>query len=377
MKLNKFFSNWEINNHYIIFGNCDLLGEYLAKVSIEYIVDNNPEKWGINEKLGIEIKSPNFLKENKHKIIIANQWTSSIQSIATQLEKMGFKEDVDFTTYKKLLSLWAWKYEDKLLLPYTEYMVTTKCSLKCKNCILFIPYYENAQHVSFKEFQDDLDSYFKRVDKVLNFRLLGGEPFLHPEFVEFLNYIGEKYRNKINSLELVTNGMIYPQKDEVFYLCKKYKIKIHISNYTKTVDYKNNLKKFIEKLKQYNIEYENALPDKWSWKRVQSPLIENGLQEVELENLFMNCQNHCKALYNKKLYYCAMQSSATKANLFLDDASDYIDLETEKSIEKFVRFEFGKLKNGYVSFCKRCLGIGSMNNQYVVPGEQIKIIYKK
>lgn len=369
--INEIFSNWEINKYYIIFGNHNLLGEYLAKVNVKYIVDNNPAKWGMNKSLGIEIKSPDILKENKYQVIIANQWTSSIQSIAKQLTKMGFKENIEFITYKKLLSLWAWKYENKLLLPYTEYMLTTKCSLKCKNCILFIPYYQKAHHVTLKEFQEDLDIYFSKIDKVLTFRLLGGEPFLNPELFECLEYIGERYRNKINNLELVTNGMIYPQNEQGFNLCKKYKIKIHISNYTEVVPYKNNLEKLIEKFKQYGIEYENALPDKWSWKMVQSPLTENGLKETELKRLFMDCQNHCKALRSKKLYYCAMQSSATNASFFIDDDSDYIDLENKKDIEQFINFEFGNLQKGYVSFCKRCLGIGSMNKEYVTPGEQI------
>lgn len=371
MNLEQKFSDWQINNPYIIFGNYNLLEEYLPNLNIKYIIDNNPEKWGMNEKLGLEIKSPDALRENKYQVIIANQWASSIQSIAVQLRKMGLKENSEFTTYKKLLSLWAWKYENKLLLPYTEYILTTKCSLKCKNCILFIPYYVKAQHVTLKEFKEDLDIYFKHIDRVLTFRLLGGEPFLHPNLEECLRYIGERYRDKINHVELVSNGMICPKNEQIFHLCKKYKIKIHISNYTEVVNYKNNLNKFIEKLEQYDIEYENALPDKWSWKKVQSPLIENNLNERDLKSLFINCQNHCRALRDKKLYYCAMQSSATNANLFIDDNSDYIDLQQRKNIEKFIQFELGDFEKGYISFCKRCLGIGSTNSHYVIPGEQI------
>ena len=366
------YDNWTKSEKYIIFGDYFLIKRYLSRENIEFIVDNNEQKWGKDSSLGIEVKSPEHIKDCKCKIIIANQWTSSIKQIANQLNILGYKENIDYILYKKLLTIWHWKYEGKVTLSYTEYMVTTKCSLKCKNCILFIPLYKYPKNVTINEFKEDIDSYFKKVDRVLTFRILGGEPFLNNDLSKIILFLCEKYRDKIYNLELVTNGTIIPKNDEVFELCKKYNIKIHISNYTNMVDYEIKLKKLLGKLKIYGIEIENAMPDKWSWKLIQSPEISNNKSKKFLQKLFEDCQTHCRALKNKKLYYCAMQSSAVNANLFLGDSDDYIDLGNDVKKEDIIKFELGFLKKRYVSFCQSCLGIGNMNNNYVIPGEQYK-----
>ena len=78
------YDNWTKSEKYIIFGDYFLIKRYLPRENIEFIVDNNEQKWGKDSSLGIEVKSPEHIKDCKCKIIIANQWTSSIKQIANQ-----------------------------------------------------------------------------------------------------------------------------------------------------------------------------------------------------------------------------------------------------------------------------------------------------
>lgn len=374
-ELEMFASEWILENPYVVFGDCGLLGDYVNKSNIKYIVDNDSSKWGTIINNSIKIKDPKcLLNEDKDiKIIIANRWNTSISNISKQLIGMGFKMNVNFSNHKKILSQWKWKHENKLMIPYTEYLVTTRCTLKCKNCILFIPLHKNSEDLSFEKMKCDIDAYFNFVDEVGIFRILGGEPFLNPNLGAFLEYICQCYRDKIGTLEIVTNGTVVNFDFHVLELCVKYNVKIHISNYTQAIDYQEVLKRFINLLECKKIKYENAFPDRWSWKAVNKPNIKIDRNTEQLCKLFQNCATHCRCLKDGKLYFCSMHSSALASERFsVADSGDYIDLyNDDKDIYRALKFDFGNINKGYISFCENCYGIGSHNNCFVIPGEQV------
>lgn len=370
-----FLKKWDKKATYIIFGDYKLV-PYLSEINVKYIVDNNSKKWGDIQENGIVIKSPDsiaFEKDNV-KVIIANQWSRSISSIKDQLCKLGLKEYTNFVSHKFLLSVWKWNYEKKIAEAYIEYMITSKCTLNCKNCILFMPYYKEPRHINIEVIQQDIDAYFNIVDEVHTFRLVGGEPFLHPELKEILNYICKSYKKKIKEIEIVTNGTVSCFDKGILSICKEENIKIHVSNYTQNVNYKKQLNEFLNMLDSMGLRYENALPEKWSWKKITPPSNSNKLGTVKLKELFRDCSTHDRLLMNKKIFFCSMHCSALLSGEFNQiEHDDYLDLKhIGKDVDRFIEFEMGEIKKGYISFCKNCRGIGNLNQLYVVPGEQVE-----
>jgi organic radical activating enzyme len=82
--------------------------------------------------------------------------------------------------------------------------------MRCKLCASYSPYYNPVPHYSYGELCKVVENFFNIVDDVDIFTITGGEPLLHKEIGNVLNFIGE-YRDRINiRLELITNGTMLP-----------------------------------------------------------------------------------------------------------------------------------------------------------------------
>ena len=369
MNITELSSRWNPKKEFIIFGDYKLI-PYLELLNIKYIVDNDEEKWeqSINSKY--KIMNPKILKsENNPQIIVANKWGGSTQKIFDQLNDMGFEKNVNYISHKTIFILWKWIIEKKKVLPYIEYIITNNCNFKCDNCILFMPIYKKKSNVSFENIKKDIDILFDKIDELYTFRIVGGEPLLHPNLCEILEYISHKYRNKITEFELITNGSIM-FNNKLINIIKEYDIFVHISNYTNEIDYSKKVDKLIYVFNENIIKYENALPDKWGWKKVCHPAKSNDIQDIKA--LFNNCLTHCRGLSDGKVFFCSMHNSAIKSGHYMKiKRDDYINLNEEIDISEIIDFESGKISKGYVSFCENCFGIGSLNNTFVNPGKQL------
>lgn len=71
----------------------------------------------------------------------------------------------------------------------TTFCVSQRCTLKCKLCLAFIPYYDNPKDVSLEEAKQILDIYFRVVDSVDTFTVTGGEPLMNRELPRILQEV--------------------------------------------------------------------------------------------------------------------------------------------------------------------------------------------
>lgn len=60
-----------------------------------------------------------------------------------------------------------------------ELALTTRCSLRCRDCMNLMQYYEMPADVPLKKNKWAIDSFLRCVDAVCDFFVLGGEPFLY------------------------------------------------------------------------------------------------------------------------------------------------------------------------------------------------------
>ena len=172
--------------------------------------------------------------------------------------KNGFKnvyilnEEVFFDEVSDMQSLK--KYIDtvdltKPFLNYLEINLVDNCNLNCKGCAHFSNVC-SKKYVDLEQFETDLR---KVTDKfnLYNFRLLGGEPLLHPNLKNILE-ISRKYLPN-SRLIIVTNGLLLDKLSED--ILKS----LHDNNVIVTISlYKSTyvkLESILEKLNKFGIKY--------------------------------------------------------------------------------------------------------------------------
>lgn len=148
-------------------------------------------------------------------------------------------------------------------------LITSKCTLKCKLCLSYSPYYDPQRHADLDYLKKAFKSFFSIVDSVDIFTLSGGEPLMHPHLVDIYKMLF-LYENQINkSVDMVINSTLLLKEDLLDFLeLKKDKIKIILSDYGNGLSPK--IDENIELLKNRNITYrisrfngENLYYDGW------------------------------------------------------------------------------------------------------------------
>jgi organic radical activating enzyme len=85
---------------------------------------------------------------------------------------------------------------------YVEFNITNVCNLNCTNCRNFNNY-AFAGHQSWEQYVDTYTEWSKKFD-IRTLAILGGEPMLHPEFLDWVHGIAKLWPT--SQLVIVTNG---------------------------------------------------------------------------------------------------------------------------------------------------------------------------
>lgn len=372
-EMNLFSQSWLDCSQVMIFGlgnnakNC--IGELSKDIEIVAIIDNDCDKHGFYKGINV-ISLERALKENEHvKIIISTHY----EEISHQLKEQGLIEDEDFCEINKFIGTWYWYNKHQLHIPEMHMALTTKCTLNCQHCNMYIPHYKvNGRHQEISEVLDTIKLYFEATDKTYIFALLGGEPFLYPYLEEVIKYIHLHFKEKIGDLVIVTNGTIFPQ-ESVLNLLKECNVKVYISDYSKYVSYNDKLLSLKKRFGEYKIEYKifSAL----EWLDFGFPHQPLNLSDEAAEYHMKRCSPNFKGINEKRLYYCHIVWSAVKSGLLPEVEDDYFELKELAEITDFYKisileYYLGYMPNAYVSLCKKCNGCDSSNKNVVMPAIQ-------
>ena len=123
---------------------------------------------------------------------------------------------------------------EKIYLKRSAIAVTQRCTLKCKLCNAYIPYYTKPIDMPFDQVSKALDRYFSIVDTVGIFGVLGGEPLMHRDISKILKKINSYSGHITERIDLVTNGTLDMNDDTfAFFVENAPKAKVIISHYGK------------------------------------------------------------------------------------------------------------------------------------------------
>ena len=211
-----------------------------------------------------------------------------------------YSEGKIYKHYKLYLKLRRF-FTGKNVLPTLDVHITTSCTLRCKDCGHYIPYFtkENRHNMSFEEFKDGLDKILKNVDFINNLLLLGGEPLLNKDLAKMAEYADKK--KQIKHIKIITNGTIIPDEQLINTVKKLKKVAFSITNYSKNKEIKSlKTDKIISILKKNNIKYYDIKDYMWG----RTPILDLSGQNGSQDSLTKCYSSRCIMWSNGKVYHC-------------------------------------------------------------------------
>ncbi len=346
----------------------------MKEFNIPFLIDNG----GRTEKLyGLDVLSlsmaDSYLRE-KHLKVVVTTVRCSYEEITKEMEELGFRENIDFCIFERFAEEWNLRWKNKCVLAKIDTIITSRCTLKCKNCNLFIGHMSAHYDIDLANLQKNFDIFFDSVDYVYEYTLLGGEPFLHKNLAEIISYLGDRYGEKIGQINLISNGTIVPN-DNMINVLKKYHVMVHISDYTCSVDYGKVLKKLEDKFSEEGIEC-YVIPNN-TWKDVMYP--QNTYHTEDPKAHMLLCGHSTHSVANGRLYWCDPAFAAECFIGFQSEKDDALDLaENKRNHSKYdatlniINYFLGNInERGYMSLCEKCAGVGKDNNNIVPAGVQM------
>lgn len=376
--LNRLSEEWNEENQIVVWGFGTVAKRTMNKLiedfKIAFIIDNNEEKAG-KSYMSIPIMNFDDAKKTydlaKYKIVVATtaRWYHEIRRC---LEGIGLKEYFHFCNMEQFITEWYWKNKGKAYISRVDTVVTTKCTLNCMHCNMFIPYYDKTQNIELANIIENVDLIFSNIDYIFYYILIGGEPFLNPYIGEIIDYIFN-YTDQIGKLAIITNGMI-TLKDNTLEILKKYDVELSISDYTVEVNYQKKLSEFTSALDKEKIKY--SLNKSLNWCDFGFPSAPFAFKDGEEAMKHMqNCSPLFLGINDGKVYYCNVAWSAMNSKQFQSVNDEAFDLRMQQEDnlehkERLLEYTLGKVPNGYLEFCKVCGGCGSDNQRFVKAGCQ-------
>lgn len=349
--------------------NIKLIQQYY---DIVCILDSDKEKCG-GLYSDVEVKwivdNLDIIKD--YKIIIMSSGYMA-DEIAGVLIKNGLRKYDDFCTFEEWIMEVLYRKENKVCLFEVNTSITSRCTLNCRNCNMFMPYFKKNVEYTLNDVKLDLNALFRYVDYVCKLTILGGEPLLNKELPQILLWISEAYGNRIGKLTLISNGTIIPN-DELLRVCSEKNVSISISDYTEQVPYKDRLNDVVSTLKANKIEYQIRKDIRWcdfGFPAYRFPVPTNGIREHML-----NCGPVFHGLNDRKLYYCHCSWAANKCGIFNEKEGDFVALVDgcdDKIKEEIINHCKGETAKGYVGLCAVCGGCGSDNDRLVKAAVQME-----
>ncbi|MDD2680428.1 MAG: radical SAM protein, partial [Candidatus Omnitrophica bacterium] len=328
----------------IIFG-ASIVGEVLFKackeagINVECFCDNNTNKTK-STKCGIRVICASELK-NKYQDAIFLISAAEIKDVVEQLESLGcskwyscspllrefdiyqyqFSAPMDFVEYAVASAILChdnYLTPDKIFIRSVDIIITERCSQKCKDCSNLMQYYKKPQNCNIDEIIKDISTFCGIVDEINEFRVIGGEPFVNPDFDLVVKRLIEEI--KVKKIIIYTNGTIVPS-DEKLKSLKNDKVLVIITNYGRTEKKLNNL---VKKLSDNGSAF--YVQKAGGWTDCAKIAQHNRSLEKQKE-IFRNCcAKNTITLSNGNLFRCPFAANAARLKAVPDFKDDYINI---------------------------------------------------
>ncbi len=242
---------------------------------------------------------------------------------------------------------------DSLVIGCIDIPITTKCTLKCKNCSSLMPYYKETTIFDIDYLINSINALFSVVDKIIRVNVLGGEPFIHPKLDLIIKALN---KDRVKKVYIITNGTIVPTKKELLDALKQENVEVRVSNYLSISSKIEKIKTVFEQNKiKYTIKQFGE--NDFNWFNFGDFKNRNRTKE-ELDSQFVSCDVEWGSYLKGKLYPCPRSAHADDLSLIPHNENNYIDileLSNDKEMLRKILEEFITRKDSYpcCNYCNR------------------------
>ena len=290
---------------------------------------------------------------------------SSLMQVDFDIEMLSDRAKYKLDYKKQYLDLVEFvTMSDKPSFSRVQYIVTEKCSLKCRDCSHLMQYYKHPQNIDLDKYKSSFEKFLNHVSMISDLRILGGEPLMNPSMYKVIEWF--RLDKRIKTISVYTNGTIVPNEEIVKH--RKYSnVRVHVSQYEVN---KERIKKVISCLNDNKIKYYVEPFTNW-----QTPgnLVKRNCSEAQNIEKFQRCfDSNGYYFYKDRLYRCPRAVHGVSVGAIPDNESEYVDFGngavTYNDIDE-------KLKQLMVrtslEACDYCDGLDN-HRQSIEPGIQIK-----
>lgn len=261
---------------------------------------------------------------------------------------------------RKLLRLlfipYSWAFEiyrfgtGKIFVPQLELVLTTRCTLRCKDCSNLIQYYSDPVDFDADVLLQDIKTLTNAVDGIGQVVLMGGEPLMHRSLDSILQ--GVINEPKIGSVHVVSNGTIKP-KTSTMKLLKHPKVLVTLSEYPEKIVPKRA--KIMKMLLDNQISIQ-SYPGEWQdlggWDyRAES-------EPESMKTRYEKCyRKRCNTLLDGKYHICPRSAHGSALEQFILPANDCVQIRGREDLQS-IRRELAVLyRLPYLTACGCCKGV--------------------
>lgn len=252
----------------------------------------------------------------------------------------------------------------KIDLQSTSIMVTEYCSLNCKLCLAFVPYYTKREHLSVENAKVLFKNFFETVHSVDKLSITGGEPLVNMEIEDILFEL-LKYEKQINKeIIFITNGTIILSETLISIFKSNKKFKIIVNHYGSISSKAYINKEILEKNMINHIFYTEE--NRYGWIDCRDHRLKH-LSIEERERQASKCVFWVgkKYVINRgKMYTCTRCAYRIQEKLIPYSENDYIDFYNDN-----IEIRNQKLQNfltsRYSVSCAYCEGLTDSTPKYM------------
>lgn len=353
------------------------VAEYCLRMKGIHILafcDIAKDKWGTTF-CGHKVISPHELESNYPNAVVVIT-TVFHSSIYPELKNKGFANVFDATSLFMEIDFDGydfWMTPDYAIRNVEQYIaaileqkkeqcsidqiflnITTKCSLRCRDCSMFIPYVINPCNYDASIIMKDFNNVLNCLGSVRIVNFYGGEPLLHPDLVTMIKSL--KHEKRIERISIITNATIMPSDELIQAMRADKRFWVRISDYG---EISPKVEELTNLLKENDIDYEVANYTYWDQP---SRITYLDSTEEELVTKFRHC-TACNVLFllNSKVYLCSTGSAVCNMNVFPPSESNYLDLSgyanfSKKMMKELNDFIIRPKQGKYLDACRYCSG---------------------
>ncbi len=251
--------------------------------------------------------------------------------------------------------------QDPIHIHQCALIITLRCTLKCKLCLVYAPYYKNPKDFGLEEVNKSVDAFFSLIDSCGTFNIQGGEPFLHKDLPEIIKRV-VKYKLKIGKILITTNGTLQPTSDLLEVLCENRDcIQINISDYGPNLSIKvRELTEIFEKSEvPYRIiNYNGDDIHFGGWLDFTDHTYKHHT-EKDLINSAKECgyrKGGNLAIRLGELYFCYRVARRVELGIIAKNDLSCIDMYSTKSLDEKRKNIRNVLTAAYTPACGYCVG---------------------